>query len=418
MRNRRSRLSRSWVLALALLCLATGCRQAPPSDDNQTVAAQVQDYFDRRARLLAAHDSQAFLESVDPAAREVEELLVRGFEAVPAESPSYEVQADSLSKTGPATYRVSTRLLYRYRDFPQNNSFSFPLAYTLVVNPSVRIVESKADKPPIWATGPVEQYSSQHFLSLSRPGLSGVDELAGVAETAYGYLQGRIPAKLEERLLMVLAPDAAEFELFSGGADSSNLGRAAQVKGSIEVEPGTVTISGRHMIVNLQQLALDRNGPETLRHELAHLALALETRPTTPGWLAEGAALYLAGSRPRQAVAAGMRLTELSRTSQLGAHEGSDSAAEYAYAAAAVWYLVETHGEQRFWDLYSFFAGRPAMELYEAFRRSEEGLVPLRVELTQEAVGAVYGLTLADLDQAVGDWIAKDLRANSRMPAG
>lgn len=418
MRKEGSPLSRSWALALVMLCLATGCLQAPPSNDTQAVAAQVQDYFDRRARQLAAHDSQAFLESVDPAAGEAEELLVRGFGEVPAESPAYEIQAGSLSKTGPATYRVNTRLNYRYRDFPENNSFSFPLTYTLALDPSVRILKSEADKPPIWATGPVERYSSQHFLSLSRPGLPGVGELAGVAEAAYGYLQERVPAKLEERLLMVLAADAAEFELFSGGADPSNIGRAAQVKGSVEVEPGTVTISGRHMIVNLQQLALDRNGPETLRHELAHLALALETRPTTPGWLAEGAALYLAGSRPRQAVAAGMRLTELSRTSQLGAHEASDSAAEYAYAAAAVWYLVETHGEQRFWDLYSFFAGRPATELYDAFRSGEEGLVPLRVELTQEAVGAIYGLTLDGLDRAVGDWIAKDLSAGSRMPAG
>ncbi len=379
----------------------------------------MQDYFDQRARQLAAHDSQGFLESVDPSAREVEEMLVRGFEAVPAESPSYEIQADSLSEAGRATYRVTTHLIYRYQDFPENNSFSFPVTYTLTVNPSVRIVESEAERSPIWATGPVEQHSTEHFLSLFRPGLSGVGELTDVAEAAYVYLQRQIPAELEERVLMVLAADAAEFEQFSGGSDASNIGRAAQVKGSVEVEPSAVRISGRHMIVNLQQLALDRNGPETLRHELAHLALALETRPTTPGWLTEGAALYLAGSRPRQTWAAGrrdgtyesMRLADLSRTSQLGAHEESDSGAEYAYAAAAVWYLIETHGEQRFWDLYSFFAGRPAIELYDAFRSGEEGLVPLRLELTMEAIGAIYGLTFDDLDRATREWIAKDLGA-------
>ena len=271
----------------------------------------------------------------------------------------------------------------------------------------MRILESEADKPPVWATGPVEPYSSEHFLTLSRPGLSGARDLAGVAETAYGYLQERIPAKLDERVLMVLAADAAEFEQFSGDAGSSHIGRAAQVKGSVEIQPAAVRIGGRHMIVNLQQLALDRNGPETLRHELAHLALAPETRPTTPGWLAEGAALYLAGSRPPQAVAPGIRLADLSRTSQLGAHEASDSTAEYAYAAAAVWYLVETHGEPRFWDLYSSFAGRPSNELYDAFRRGEEALAPLRVELTQEAIGAIYGLTLDDLDLVTREWVAK-----------
>lgn len=403
------RLRRSWLLTLALCYLATGCRPAPPTDDTQTVAAQVQDYFDRRARQLAAHDSQSFLESVDPAAKGAEELLVRGFQAVPAESPSYEVQAGSLSKAGPATYRVTTRLFYRYRDFSENNSFSFPLTYRLEVNPSVRILESEADKPPIWATGPVEQYASEHFLSLSRPGLAGAGELAGVAETAYGYLQERIPEKLDERVLMVLAADAAEFEQFSGDAGSSHIGPAAQVKGSIEVEPGGVRISSRHMIVNLQQLGLDRNGPETLRHELAHLGLALETRPTTPGWLAEGAALYLAGSRPPRTAPGGMRLVDLSRTSQLGAHEDSDSAAEYAYAAAAVWYLVETRGDQRFWDLYRSFAERPAVELYDAFKSGEEALAPLRVELTRESIGAIYGLTLEDLDRALSDWIAKGL---------
>ena len=123
----------TWALALAFVCLATGCRQDPVSDDIQTVGAQVRKYFDRRAGLLAAHDVQAFLESVDPAAREIEELLVRGFEAVPAESPAFEVQSGSLSKAGPATYRVTTRLLYRYRDLPENNSFSFPLTYTLAL---------------------------------------------------------------------------------------------------------------------------------------------------------------------------------------------------------------------------------------------------------------------------------------------
>ncbi|HEU4869102.1 MAG TPA: hypothetical protein VFV09_15430, partial [Actinomycetota bacterium] len=106
-----------------------------------------------------------------------------------------------------------------------------------------------------------------------------------------------------------------------------------------------------------------------------------------------------------------MRLSDLSRTSQLGAHEGSDSAAEYAYAAATVWYLVETHGEQRFWDLYSFFAGRPAMELYDAFREGETRLAPLRVELAQQASAEIYGLTLESLDRAVRDWIGVELTA-------
>jgi hypothetical protein len=403
-------------LGLSLCCLATGCRQAPPPDNTQTVAAQVQDYFDRRARQLAAHDSLAFLESVDPAAREAEVLLVRGFEMVPAESPTYEIQAGSLSKTGPATYQVTTRLLYRYRDFPDNNPFSFPIIYSLTVDPSLRILESQPDKPPIWASGPVQTHSSPHFLFLSRPEPSGAQELIATAETAYDYLQGRLPAKQEERLLILLAANAAEFERFVGDMDSSSLGRAAQVKASVEVEPGEMRVTGRHMVVNLEQLGMDRNGPETLRHELAHLALAPSTRPTTPGWLAEGAAIYLAGSRPTQVWAAGLRngsydslrLATLSQTNQLGAHVASDSAAEYAYAGAAVWYLVETHGEQRFWDLYASFSDSSPSELYEAFRQGEDGLAPLRRSLTEQAVQSTYGSTLDDLDRATRDWMQRN----------
>lgn len=89
---------------------------------------------------------------------------------------------------------------------------------------------------------------------------------------------------------------------------------------------------------------------QVFEHELAHLALSRVSRESTTGWVLEGGAMLLADERRIGSWRLGQLFGIYDRVSfadlsEMGKLNGAIS---YAYANAAVSYLVETFGEKKF----------------------------------------------------------------------
>ena len=164
--------------------------------------------------------------------------------------------------------------------------------------------------------------------------------------------------------------------------------------------------TSRHLVVDLDYLfgarasekAASHIGQqafpvEVFQHELAHLALLRLQFPTIPGWVAEGAAMFLSGERRLAEWQAGLTSGEFERISfsRLGGEFNLDTEIEYAYANAAVTNLVEAFGVDKFWAFYRGFK-----------RRGDTADVVLRL---------TYGFDEAELDRRTREWIRRAVAA-------
>jgi hypothetical protein len=420
--------ARAWIAPLLLVCLTTACLATralePPDSARLKLILEVKDMLDERARQLTLRNVEGFLAPLDTHARETEMPIAKGYLEIPATQASFRLLPSSIPGSKLPLAGVQTRLEYRFKDLPADNVFSIPITYDLVATGNqlrIAVSEPAANLLPIWATGPVQFTHSDHFIALYRPGLAGVEQTLAVAEAARAALQGSLPTPLDQTSLIVLAKDEDEFSRAVYQPFPSAETRSAQFASTIEVNPGDVLVEGRQIVVNIRKLNEDKTGPETFRHELGHLDLATRTRPITPGWVAEGAAMYLAGTRPvatwRRGVKDGSfdRITfeQLSRSPQLGGVDpaGDTATSEYAYAAAATWYLVEKFGADRFWEFYRSFAAVPAKKIYDLLPSggpatgARDAIAELGVQTTSNSLRTLYGLTPAGLDLATRNWI-------------
>lgn len=311
---------------------------------------------------------------------------------------------------------------YRYPGLPRDNIFTVPLSYDLVrvgkrwtVTASSVLEEGRL---PAWVQ-PVSKSESQHFFALSRPDAPRVAESLRLAEQARGKLQAKITFELEPKYVILFARNRAEYEEMT--ARASPVSAIAQAETSYEVTTSSIKVESRQIVVNLEKLFADGSALETFQHELGHLALAAETRPFTPSWVGESAAMYLADTRPAALWRAGSRagrfssisFRDLTRSTTLGAHDPTGVAAtyEYAYSAAAAYYLIETFGADTYWEFYRSYSRVPAGKLYESLpegtiaSENEEAVVNLAVKTTGESLKTYFDLDEPELDQRVRAWI-------------
>lgn len=144
---------------------------------------------------------------------------------------------------------------------------------------------------------------------------------------------------------------------------------------------------------------------QVFQHELGHLALSRVTRESTPGWVSEGGAMLLSGERRLGSWEAGEleKIYEEVSFTELSADRNLDSAVTYAYANAAVSYLVETFGKKKFWDFYRDF------KEYEPSGASMEAhpLEELRSDATHRLLRRIYDMNEEQLDQKTREYIKK-----------
>lgn len=360
----------------------------------------------QRARDLAGGDVDAYLASLGPEARIVEEPIARGAASVPLTDIDL-VLADAVADEDRARLEdVHVDLLYRYEGLPDDNLFRLRMEYDLERRDGTWVVT--ASRPtledlPVWATGPVEVARAAHTLALFRPGLANVDEMLALAEQARAQLLPKLTLEADPVHLVVLARDSEEYEEIVGEAIAVDSVAVAQI-----LYRGTaghpLRPESRQMIVDLGPLFDRPSQPvpyegqadvlpvEVFQHELGHLALSRFTRPGTPLWLVEGAAMFLSGERRVDAwriISEGDLFEELEAV-KLGQPGGSDRALQYAHANASALYLVETFGPEKFWELYrsagDVSTGSPEPSVSGGLLR-------------------IYDLDEAELDRRVRAWI-------------
>lgn len=383
--------------------------------------------LDARAARLAAGDAEGYLRPLTPAARAAEEAIARGAASAPLRRMEITLDPAAQPEEGGRAFRnARVDLAYLYDGLPDDNRFRVSFRYDLERRGGWVVTAARlgpgADLP-VWATGPVENARSNHFLALFRPGTARLAEALDLAEQARSALAGKLTFETDAVHLILLGADRQQYEQMAAG--QAPISAIAQSETAFEIRPTEITVLGRQVVVNLDQLFAEPRPVETFQHELAHLALAPVTRPFTPGWVAEAAAMFLAGTRPVNAWRVGfeqgrfatLSFTDLGSITRLGEHDptGETTSFQYAYAAAAAWYLVETFGAERFWELYRAFAEVPAEEVYrEVTGDGRPTAEPSPAasdlgELASRTAGAalqrIYGLAEAELDLKVREWI-------------
>ncbi|MCS7351000.1 MAG: hypothetical protein RMM10_05675, partial [Anaerolineae bacterium] len=257
---------------------------------------------------------------------------------------------------------------------------------------------SWTDIPP-WTILAGRAWSSAHFVLIGPSDLpegtarAVLDEL----EAARADLQAKLPAELfRPRYLALYAPDGETFRRLTGQSPGRTLGVAfSRTFPRIEEEELVGFETGEYMIVlNAEGVRGYRQTDPlfgrqaVLRHELVHVVLAPWTRPWTPGWLVEGAAMTYAG-QPFWRELQGQKLEGLGNMTytvsfgHIGDIFGTATARQYALASAMAEFMRERWGDEAFLALYRSYAG---VEPQEIARRMPMVAIGTLVEATWEGI--------------------------------
>lgn len=421
-------MKRLLSIVVALLLSAAACVEVvpAPTPTPDTVRTQIKAMLRQRLEALNAGDIDSYLRPVAPNYTQLERQIYEGAKTMPISNFDLTLHPGQsfISETELKGAQVS--LSFAYDDLPVDNTFRITFIYDFKFAGGdwtiIRSVPVQGLALPAWATGPTLFTRSEHFLVLFRPHAEGIQDIIDMAEAARSSIED-LPLELDEVMLITLATSPAEYADFTSATFGAS--SIAQAETVFEIIPQRIKAISRGVVINLPRLAQTSDHQATLRHEMVHIAFSSLTLPFTPAWVGESAAMYFAGQRPTETWRRGVRerrfqalsFSELATRSALGAHDatGLTASFEYAYASAASHYLIETYGVDAYLNFYRSYARVPADEVYERLpddgieARRSQALVALGAATTQEALREVFGLTEAELDVAVRDWIAEQI---------
>lgn len=384
--------------------------------------------LDGRIDRLNQADLNGYLAPLSEEAKAAERTFAQGSLSVPIIVKRLRLSQATPIRTTDNLNDVKVEFVYRYEGLPSDNTFRITWIYDLKKQgASWKVIHSRPEVGthfPPWATGPIQVERSEHFLALFRPGLAKANQTIKVAEDARAQLASKLTFPLEDNQLLLMAGNRAEYEQFS--ARTSPVSAIAQAETAFEVTPSSIKIRSRQIVLNLDKLFEDGSAKETFVHELGHLALARQTRPFTPAWVSESAAMFLAETRPvttwkegvRRGVFEGISFTQLNREAGLGLHDPSGEAAsfQYAYASAAAWYLTEMFGSDRFFVFYNSYTSVSAATFYDRLpeprtpQQEEQAVATLADETTRASLSQVFGISDTELDTRVRQWIRDEVK--------
>ncbi|MEX2620009.1 MAG: hypothetical protein WD250_07300 [Egibacteraceae bacterium] len=432
---------------MLIVLLATACVESAPQAAPELGPAQdVQALLDTRADALAAGDLEGFLAALDPPARAVEGPLADQAQAVPLAELRLRLREATFDRRdvdgAPVLVADNAKVdvVFRYEGLAEDNPFSFRLrsdfeqrdgawrvADSQIVVPDT---ETPVPMPPMWASGPVAVARSEHFLALHRPGLAEPGRVLDLAEQARAQLVPQLTLEPAPTHVVQIAADDAEFAEIRNPAGPP---RAIAVASYHYPEPDYARSrvpQSRHVSVNLAAVLAEQLPPEeradpghdmadappdgghefepdvtpvqVFQHELAHLALSRFTRPSTPVWVAEGGAMALAGEQRTGVWRRGLEADAFDdmtflRLSRRDPGMGLTSA-EYAYVNAAVSWLVDEFGVERFWAFYRDF---------KEFTQGSAGnpLEQVHADATHRLLFRLYDMGEEQLDERARQWM-------------
>ncbi len=389
----------------------------------QVALRELEGLLEQQAKAVVANDLTAYMETFIADLRLEQQMIFIRSRALPLTSYQLSISPETtLLRSSLEDGRVrdiAVFIRYHLRGTPEDNPFQHTVRYTFERRNGRWLVSEYRleDLPPFWWTGGITVQETPHFVLLARPDAG--ETLAKVAqecEQAYSDLQAA-GLEPETRLVAYYTTSQEDFTA-QVGRGSRTLGAALSL---YEIAGEHIQTLGRAFYINGQVFREQSDDNDvsgrlaTIRHELVHLALARETRPFTPIWLVEGAAMYYAEQLPpdlrRRLVEEGgiasLNLERLTGAETLGAYDllGQHVGYEYIFSGEVVRYLIETYGIDRFRDFYRYYSRIPAEQVIDRMPLFSIGMGStfgnISRELTPDALSSVYGLTIAELDAAV-----------------
>lgn len=294
----------------------------------------VQRIFDRRAEAVLAADPARYLETVDPgpgpgtpAHRDRQRRVTANLARLPVASWAYDVQHVTVQG-----HEAVATVALRYRLDPGARS---PVTererFRLLRRDGRWYVagELPDSARQVWEQGRMRVVRGEHSLVLGAVGRAELRRIAGRADTAVAAATRAWPEARPLRTVVLVPASLRDMAELLDGDVATYTGIAAVTTGPPEGEPG----EWRRVVVNRQAYARlsDRGRQVVITHETAHVATRAHTRPSTPLWLSEGMADWIAyrgtGTEPVAAaptLAADVRDGELPRRLPRDAHFGFD----------------------------------------------------------------------------------------------
>jgi hypothetical protein len=384
-----------------------------------------------QAAALSANDTERYLATWTPEQRRGGAELsaqLRASGVGPLALELLEVTAGER----PDRRTAAVRLTYWLDELPRDNPFVHLLVYRFVAEGSGWLVERVEPPPgerlPFWAVPGMTRYASAHFVFFAPQELYRyLPAVTGEAEAAYARL-AMLGLPLAERYAGHLLPRSDVAALAKAPVIGAALARYTLERGAIEVHDMALYLSAELYDDRSGRLYRPEARGETVQHELVHLALMPRTRPTTPVWLVEGAAVYFSGGLSRAAPRrlarrerGGPTLAALSGSETLASH--GNAGEHYEYSGLAVAAIVERHGMAGFSKLYQGFTLLPpdrAMRARLERPSLGRGVVALfsaqqhQRDQADEVTRAALGVGLVELDAQVKEWIRREARLAPR----
>lgn len=404
-------------------------RAAPaPSAEDAAVAA-IEAVLARQTEALTKKDEAAYLAQVAPAYVGEARTLFRRLTSLPLKDVALKLAPEARipDPSKPTLDNVAVEVSFGFSGVPDDSDFLYSLDYDFARSGTGwQVAGARAERnPPFWLTGDVAVREARRFLILSRPdAVKDLPTFEADAERAYQTLLDRgLP--LESRFVAFYTADQSDFAKLVGNGSSRLLGAALSrytfTGDTVTTRSRAFYINGAAFVNARRQVAVDRQ--TTVTHELVHLALAKETRPYTPPWLAEGMAEYYSGrSTPeiRKRLAEdttldGLTLESLTKAESLGEYDllGTQVDAQYAYSGQTVAYLATTFGEGKVLEFYRSYTAVSAASVREKLPRfggsyaADAAFSDLRLQLTNAAVQRSFGQSLAQLDASAKAWVRR-----------
>lgn len=237
------------------------------------------------ARALAPHDDPAAGDLLAAIATNAGELRVRDFAAryVAASGPA---AADG-------TWTARADVAWRFAGFDRAPALAELPVVLRAVDGEVGLVSIGAEdgRSPVWLSGPVEVRRTPETLVLTADA-AGADRYARLAERAVPVVR-RVVTGWRPRLVVEVPASAEGLDRALDAEPGTYAGIAAvttSVDGSLA--PGSPV----HVMVNPAELGRLRpaGAQVVMSHEAAHVATDAPTSTSTPLWLLEGFADYVA----------------------------------------------------------------------------------------------------------------------------
>ncbi|MFC7920096.1 hypothetical protein [Streptomyces cinereoruber] len=360
---------------LALLLALTGLVGCAETGPGRATTREIQTLLDAHARALLARDEPAYRAALDPAYAPTALTVYRRLAAVPLDGWSYRVTG--VERTGPDRVTARAELGHRLRGHDRR-----PVTGARVLDLTERngrwyvTGERPAEGAPrqLWEQGDVAAVHGTRSLVLG----AGRDrarlrEIAAAADRAVPAVAGVWPEDWARRVVVLVPGSLDAMGQLLGAPGDSYRGIAAVTTGETK---GGADAPADRVIVNPDAYGVlgDFGRQLVLTHETVHVATRTHTTPSTPIWLSEGFADWVAyrdadrtpaqaAPELRRAVQGGeppVRLPEDADFSFGGDAESLARAYEGGWLACEM--VAERWGEERLTAFYRAVGAHPGRE--------------------------------------------------------